>query len=163
MHNLSIDDIRPRLEEARLAPTLLGVGKAAAAVVQEYYRTGAGLVLVPITDGGIIIEGSPSHRANIRLLGKKISELSEHNEEHIPIFDQLIFKPFIDKHRLIWESKKTHMGVYYHHILSEFYQPILDTGLIMVGFFGHGWERSTSCKYVHRFLDKKERKTIVLQ
>jgi hypothetical protein len=151
------------LARARSTSSLFEVGKVAADMLAHHYPKGAGLVLSPITSGGKLLEGKPSHRENIRALEEKISQLSEGNDEDTPIFNQLMFKGCIDQYRKLWElSDKSHTGAYYDLILHEFYGPILSTGLINVGFFMHGWRRSRSSIYVHRKLSDSGKKIVLL-
>lgn len=163
-------DIEPFLSRARETSSLREVGLIAAEVLRAHYPNGAGMVVGPIKNGGIItgaqpnpnkpgkfMGGRPSVRKNLTALNSAILVLQESNDAGVPIFNQLDFKGSIDRHLHRWRDVKTHGRGYYMEILSEFYGVILDTNLIAAGFFLPRWKSSRVCKFVHERLTFQEK------
>ncbi|MES2006491.1 MAG: hypothetical protein V4436_00110 [Patescibacteria group bacterium] len=167
---MSVIDIEPFLMRAREASSLMGVGLIAAEALKMYYPEGAGLAVGPVRNGGIIIGatahpkkpgklvgGAPSIRKNLQALNLTILALQEENEIGVPVFNQLDFKGSVDRHLHRWKDSKMHSKGYYTAILSEFYGPILGTGLIAAGFFLPHWKSSKVCKFVHGHLTENKK------
>jgi len=150
-------EMLPYLTRASNARTMIEVGKAAADSLRELYdKTGAGLVMGGVTTGGIVEGGKPSIAHNLRALKTAIDRLSKWNYHDVPIFNHLLFKPHVDRIRLLWldESKAHSRTAYFTPILYEFYGPILETKLVRVGFFLPRSERSVGCSFVREKLAK---------
>lgn len=144
-------------QELRSAPTLLRGGELAASIIKSI-PGGVEMVFGPITRGGIILRDHPSFAANLRAIERTILLLEQAEEVDHPIFNQLIFKAFIDKHRRVWlEKHKRTPGTYHEPVINEFYAPILNTGNVVVGHFLHGWKKGKTAKFAHEQLAKQEK------
>lgn len=162
LHTRSVE-LDPYLGEARGAHSLHEVGEIAARALQELHPRGVALVIGPVTNGGIIVRGSPSFEANLRALERKIAELQTAGNTEAPVFNHLVFRPFIDKYRLQWLDKKNrNPREYFDPLLHDFYALMLGTGLVRAVYLMHGWRRSRTGKYIHRSLSGKEVKFIEL-
>lgn len=154
-------ELDPYLGEARGAHSLHEVGEIAARALRELHPQGAALVIGPVTNGGIIVRGSPSFEANLRALEHKIIELQRAGNTEAPVFNHLVFRFFVDKYRRQWLDKKNrNPREFFHPLLHDFYALMLGTDLVRVVYLMHGWRRSRVGKYVHRSLSGKEVKFI---
>jgi hypothetical protein len=152
----------PIIEEMRRAQRLSEVGNLAASQLASL-PVGVEMVFGPITRGGHMVEdprtgiSAPSYRDNIKALERTILALQR--DGHF-VFNQLLFKPLIDKHRKIWLSKHNRAPSAWHEPLkNEFYAPILDTGKVFVGHFILDWRRGNSAKFAHQVLVKQGKQT----
>ncbi len=159
-----IKDEQAILDRARKAQSLREVGEIAAHMLQTYFPNGAGLVVRPITSGGVIRADKPSRQGNLEALRRDIERLKKGNEADVPIVDQLLFKSFIDKHRIKWrESDKTHATGYYDAIKYDFYGPMLATGLIVALFLHEDWKKSQTCRFVRKEVLDRQGKILKLE
>ncbi len=108
----------------------------------EDMRGGAEIVCGPITTGGF---GHPGY--NVLLFNHAIELLSI---EGRPMFNQIPYE--FQLARLESEWKKENEDDYCHPILTEFYQPLFETGLFTRAWFLPGWQRSVGATWEHEFL-----------
>src|SRR3569623_1765456 len=153
------DGMLPFIEQARQAASMPEIGKAAAdALRANFGKTGAALVMGPVTSVDVITGGKPSIRQNLAALENAIASLSRYNSGEIPVFNHLVFRPFIDHFRRKWaEETKTHpRSVYFTPILPQFFGLILDTGLVSTAFFLPRSGRAKGCRYVREKLAEQK-------
>jgi hypothetical protein len=151
------------IEEMRRAERLIKIGQLAASFVATF-PTDVEMVFGPITSGGIIKtdpqtkRSAPSYDENLKELERTIVALQR--EGHT-VLNQLVFRPFIDKHRKIWLSKHNRApNTWYEPLKYELYAPILDTGKIITGHFILDWERGKSAKFAHDVLSRQKKEIL---
>jgi hypothetical protein len=139
------------------------VGEIAATLLKSL-PGGAEMVFGPVTRGGIIGTDpetglkSPNFKANLKAL--ELSIVSLQQQGHL-VFNQLLFKQFIDRQRMLWLSKHNRTPNMWHEpLLHEFYAPILETGMVTVGHFIADWRRGKSAKFAHDTLERLGKKTV---
>lgn len=159
--HITIDISKYLADELRGTTKLLQVGILAAKLVRAT-PGGVGMVFGPITHGGIMTGSGdnqhPDHQANIRAIGHSGLLLEESGNLPHPIFHYLVFKPYIDRHRRVWLNERKRLpGSYFKPLVGEFYSPILDTGLVMEGYFLYGWKHGRAASFAHKVLLKQEK------
>jgi hypothetical protein len=146
------------IDKMRRAEKLIEIGKLAASFIMQF-PTDVEMVFGPITGGGIIktdpqtLRSAPSYDENLKELERTIVALQR--EGHI-VLNQLVFRPFIDKHRKIWLSKHNRApNEWYEPLKYELYQPMLDTRKVATGHFILDWERGNSARFAHDLLERQ--------
>jgi hypothetical protein len=159
MQSLITIDLRIFLwEELSNMPTLLHGGKLAAALINSI-PDGVEMVFGPVKSGGVMHNGHPYFRGNLCVIEKTIPLVQAGTER--TVLDYILFKPFIDEHRLIWlEKHKRSPGTFHEPLINDFFALMFATKKIEVGHFVHGWGHDRLAKFAHRTLEK-QKKTIV--
>ena len=149
-------ELRDRLSRAE---SLAEVGKQAAEIACMF-SGGVEMVFGPVTHGGVKNSRGPRYSANIHILEATIEQVQLAGR---PIFNQLLFRPYIDRHRRIWVAKHQRSPrTYYEPLLYDFYAVILDTGNVTSGHFVYGWGEGKSSSFAHEKLSKQGKRLVEL-
>ncbi len=106
----------------------------------QKFGAGAEVVCGPISTGG-----RGSLEKNFEVFGATIKGLQR---EGRPIFSQVPYEERIFFFRTRWQQEDlSREGQYYMPILTEFYHPLIRSGLIKAGHFIPGWESSFGARW----------------